>query len=490
MADGDASTIRYRPSPTAARFHASQALVRGLRGPIGTGKSVTCVMDIVMLAMQMPPSTDGVRRSRCIAVRNTYPELLSTTLQTWEDWFPMAVTVKSAPIKSVLRLGPLPDGTHMELQMWFLSVDKPKDVRKLKSLDATFAWLNEASELPKFVLDMVIGRIGRYPAKRECPMYRSCVIMDTNPPDVDHWWYSLAEVEKPADHEFFAQPPAIIQRHPDAPWEPNPAAENVSHHVNGYDYWLRQVPGKRPEWIKVMLCGQYGATMDGQPVYPAYRDDVHCAKTELTPMRGIPLRLGFDFGRTPVCIICQLTPRGQLRILDELIVDTEGPGMGVGTFVKTVVVPYLNTHYAGMEVIAHGDPSGVGKEGDDMSSFDRCRKHGVNCLPAKSNDPKHRIEAVDAFLNLMIDGEPGLLVSPKALMIRRGFQGKYMFERLNIAGYQAQFKTAPKKDKYSHPHDGLQYVALEAGGAGIINSVVVKARPVVKQTTAWRGATA
>ena len=483
MADGDnATTIRYRPTPTAARFHASPALVRGLRGPVGTGKSVACVMDIVFMAMQMPPSSDGVRRSRCLAVRNTYPELLSTTLQTWEDWFPMAVTVKSAPIKSTLRL-PLPDDTQMELQMWFLSMDKPKDIRKLKSLDATFGWLNEASELSKSALDMMKGRIGRFPKKTDCPAYRSCIIMDTNAPDIDHWWYHLAEVLKPKDFEFFAQPPAIRRLGGTGPWGPNPDAENVDNHVNGYDYWLRQVPGARDEWIKVMLCGQYGATMDGQPVYPAYRDDVHCAKEPIEPLRGLPLILGFDWGRTPVCIIAQLTPRGQLRILDELIVDADGPGMGVGTFTKSVVVPHLKTHYGGMEIRAYGDHA-AGREGDDLSSFDRVKKHGINCQPARTNDPKQRIEAVDAYLNGMIDGEPALLVSPKAHMVRRGFQGRYMFERLNVSGYEAKFKTAPKKDKYSHPHDGVQYIALMAGGSSIVNVSTAKAKPVVRTSSA------
>ena len=82
MADGDSSqTIRYRPTPTAAKFHASQANIRGLRGPVGSGKSVGCVMEIVAQAMQMPPQRDNVRRSRWIAIRNTYPELPAMSSQ-------------------------------------------------------------------------------------------------------------------------------------------------------------------------------------------------------------------------------------------------------------------------------------------------------------------------------------------------------------------------------------------------------------------------
>ena len=482
MADGDSTvTITYRPTPTAAQFHASQADVRGLRGPIGSGKSVACVMEIVAQAMRMPVQKDGVRRSRWIAIRNTYPELVSTTLETWHKWFPMARTVLGAPIKSRLTL-PLPDGSTMELQLWFLSMDKPKDKRKLKSLDATGAWLNEASELSKETLDMATGRVARYPSKIDCPAYRSCIFMETNPPDVDHWWYHLAEVERPTGYEFFAQPPAIIKRREGGNWEPNPDAENVDNHVKGFKYWLDQCHGKRDDWIRVMLCGQYGATMDGKPVYPNYRDDVHCSKTDLEPMRGLPLRLAFDHGRTPACAIGQLTPRGQLRIIDEVITPEGRHGTGVYDFAKNYVVPYLKQHYDGMAVVAHGDPSGVAKEGDDKSSFDRIKEAGIVCVPASTNDIEKRIEAVDSFLMHMIDGQPGLLVSPKAHTIRRGFQGRYMYERKNIGGYVAAYKDEPKKDAYSHPHDAVQYLALGAAGSSIKNIATSKARPIVKQS--------
>ena len=488
MADGDSGvTIRYRPEPTAARMHASTKEIRGIKGPIGTGKSVACVMDIFRLASSMPQSTDGVRRSRWAAIRNTYPELVSTTIETWVTWFPMAkINMSGAPIKSWLRL-PLPDGTKMELQMWFLSVDNPKDVRKLKSMDVTGVWLNEASELSKSTFDMAYGRCARFPPKAECESYPSGMIMDTNPPDVDHWWYQLAEIERPSNCEFFNQPPAIIRKHKDAPWEGNPLAENVKNQVKGIAYWLDQTHGKRDEWIRVMLGGEYGATMDGKPVYPNYRDDIHCSADNLEPLRGVPLRLGFDWGRTPACAICQLTPRGQFRIIDEVVTPEEKHGTGVADFVKNNVVPYLKLKYPGFEVMACGDPAGVEKEGDDKSSFDRAAEGGVRCVPAPTNDPEKRIEAVDAFLMMMVDGQPGLQISPKAHTIRRGFQGRYMYERKNIGGYVPEYKDAPKKNAYSHPHDAVQYAALMASGSSIVNVAAPKAKTVVKAN--WKGFT-
>ena len=79
--------VNYKAEPTASRFHRSNAFVRVLRGPIGTGKSVTCCMEMIRRGKEQEPF-EKVRRTRWAAIRNTYPELISTTIKTWEDWAP------------------------------------------------------------------------------------------------------------------------------------------------------------------------------------------------------------------------------------------------------------------------------------------------------------------------------------------------------------------------------------------------------------------
>ena len=135
------------------------------------------------------PHTDGVRRSRWAAIRNTYSELKSTTIRTWVDWVPeeLAPVRYDTPILSRMVVE-LPDKTTVDLEVLFISCDRPEDVKKLKSLELTGAWINEASELPKAILDMATGRVGRYPPKTQGGSSWSGVIMDTNSPDDDHWY--------------------------------------------------------------------------------------------------------------------------------------------------------------------------------------------------------------------------------------------------------------------------------------------------------------
>ena len=48
---------------------------RGVRGPVGSGKSVSCCIEIFRRAAKQEPSPDGKRKSRWAVIRNTNPQL-------------------------------------------------------------------------------------------------------------------------------------------------------------------------------------------------------------------------------------------------------------------------------------------------------------------------------------------------------------------------------------------------------------------------------
>lgn len=453
--------VNYKAEPTASRFHRSTAFVRGLRGPIGTGKSVTCCMEIIRRGVEQT-AYEGVRRSRWAAIRNSYPELISTTIKTWEDWAPGAVTVFGAPITSTFSRK-LPDGTRVELEVLFISLDKPADVKKLKSLDLTGVWLNEASELPKAVMDMSTGRVGRFPPKAMGGSCWSGVIMDTNSPDEDHWLYELAEVTRPEGYEFFAQPGALIKQE-DGTYAPNPLAENVKNHQLGYDYWMRQIPGKAEQWIKVFVLGQYGSVHDGKPVFPEFNDSLHVR--DISPLQGVQLRIGLDFGLTPAAVITQTDARGRLLVLDELC----GEDMGIRQFLEDVLIPYLMENYPTSWakkdelIVCIGDPAGVQKaQTDERSCFDEVKAKGLKIRPGKSNAWLPRRGAVAWFLSKLNGGQPAFLLDSHCTTLRKGFNGGYKYRRIQVVGDE-RYTDEPVKNKFSHPHDALQYAAMESGG--------------------------
>lgn len=456
------ATINYIAEATAKRFHRSNAFVRGLRGPIGTGKSVTCCMEIMRRAREQEPH-EGVRRSRWAAIRNSYPELKSTTIKTWQDWVPddVAPVRWDSPITSMFKAA-LDDGTRIECEVMFISLDRPADVKKLKSLDLTGGWINEASELPKAILDMLTGRVGRYPSKAMGGASWSGIIMDTNSPDDDHWWYKIAELDKPEGYEFFSQPGALIKA--GDKYLPNPKAENVQNHILGYEYWLRQIPGKDAQWIKVFVLGEYGSVHDGKPVYGEYNDTLHVR--EISPLQGQILKIGLDFGLTPAAVITQNDARGRLLVLDELC----GEDMGMSSFLEDILIPQLINVYPAWwakkdsMIVCIADPAGVQKaQSNERSCFDEVKAVGLKIRPAKSNSWLPRRGAVAWFLSKLSSGQPLFLLDPCCKVLRKGFNGGYKYRRIQVVG-EERFTEEAMKNSYSHPHDALQYVAMESGG--------------------------
>ena len=208
------SYVNYNVAgPIAAAFHEDNSFFRGLMGPVGSGKSVACCLEILMKSVERPIGVSGWRKARWVAVRNTGPELETTTIKTWLDWFPESDFGKmnrKPPITHRVVI----DDLRLDLEIIFLALDRDEDMKKLLSLEATGIWLNEARFIQKSILDAATGRVGRYPSKKDKPENMSDeewlpwygIIADTNPPDDTHWWYNLAEESNPEGFKFFKQP--------------------------------------------------------------------------------------------------------------------------------------------------------------------------------------------------------------------------------------------------------------------------------------------
>ena len=179
--------MEYHASETLWRFHQSNELVRCIRGPVGSGKSTACCWELWIRAHQQKPAPDGKRYSAFAIVRNSYAQLRDTTLATWLDWFSEERVGKFnySAMEHVISFG------DVEMHVLFRSLDRPQDIKKILSLEITGAWFNEAREMPRTVVNRMIDRVGRYPAKRIGGASWRGVILDTNPPDDGHWLMDL-----------------------------------------------------------------------------------------------------------------------------------------------------------------------------------------------------------------------------------------------------------------------------------------------------------
>lgn len=440
---------RYEPAGKVLKaFHESQAFVRGIMGPIGSGKSTGCALEILRKAQMQKPSPDGIRRTRWAIIRNSYPELKSTTIKTWQEWCPpeFGKINYDSPITQHLRAGDL------DIEVLFLALDRPEDQRKLLSLELTGAWINEAREIEKAILDALTGRVGRYPSKMQGGATWSGILLDTNPPDTESWWFNLAEGDTPKDWQFFRQPAGD-----------GPEAENVPNLPA--NYYGRIAAGKDDDWLKVYVRGEYGFVTEGKPVFLSFRDATHTAPAPIEPHPGFALMLGVDFGLTPAAVIGQHLPDGRWLIVDELVADNSGIlrfGEALSAFVRRNYPDH-------MVELGWGDPAGNQRaQTDEKTALDVISQTtGWRWRAAPTNDLTMRREVVSAALNRMIDGKPGLLISPKCPRLRRGFSGGYHYKPVR-SGSATQYHETPAKNEYSHPHDALQYLLLGGGEHDVV----------------------
>ena len=149
--------IVYNASPTLSRLHRSDAFVRGIRGPVGSGKSTGMCWEIMRRAREQKPGPDGIRRTRWAVVRNTYRELTDHTLKTWLDWFPEDIFGAFHHGNMIHHI----KHEDLDAEVMFRALDRPDDVKKVLSLELTGAWVNEAREVPKGIIDVLTDRVGR-----------------------------------------------------------------------------------------------------------------------------------------------------------------------------------------------------------------------------------------------------------------------------------------------------------------------------------------
>ena len=469
----------YRPDgETLRRFLLDESLVKGIRGPIGSGKSVACCIEVFRRAAAQAPDATGWRRSRWAIIRNTNPQLKTTTIKTWLHWFPEDRFGRfnwAPPYTHHIKVGDPRAGTAIDLEVLFVPLDSAADVRKLLSLDLTGVWINEAREIEKTILDNVIPRTNRYPGRADGGCTWHGVIMDSNSMDDDHWWPIVSgeaaipewmseedalALVRPDNWSFYTQPPAMLERRDQTGrigYVMNPMAENLNNlPVN---YYHDAISGKTKQWIDMYVMNRLGLDITGRPVYSNFNLDFHVAKHPIPFRPDLGVLVGCDFGLTPAGVILQRMPNGSYHVLKEVVTtDT-----GARRFARAMKTAIMARCPNAKSVQSTGDPAGDQRSStDETTVFQILRDEGFPVIPAYSNDPAIRIETVDSVLGRAIDGAPGLLVDPSCKVLIKGFAGGYTYARM--AGDMNQHEPRPdKRNRYSHIHDALQYALLGAG---------------------------
>jgi len=454
--------VDYIAPPTISRFLRSNAKFRIIMGPFGSGKSSGCVVDIVRRAKEQRPGKDGIRRSRWAVVRNTVPMLRDTTMKTWFDWFPDGSCGwwKETGKTFYLEFG------DVKAEVMFRALDDAADVKNLLSLELTGAYINEAREIPKEIVEGLRGRINRFPAMKDGGCTFAGIWADTNPPEEGSYWHALMEGLDPetgaprqTEIETFKQPGGMIRvgqydnctvkMRDGTRLVRNPRADNVENIPA--DYYTELCKDASDAYIKVYALGEYGTSKAGKPVHPTFNEGVHVAKDILLPNRNLLLLVSADFGLTPAMTLKQQDMHGRVLTLDEIVTE----GMGIKRAIAERLKPLLRNKYEGFNVRVTGDPAGnTASQNDERSCVDMFRDAGFKKVKfAYTNNPVYRMGATDHFLAKITEMGPAFLVSPQCVYYRRGLKGGYHYKvaKNGIAS------ESPEKNIYSHICEAGQY---------------------------------
>lgn len=456
-------------APTAGKFYLDNSPVACIMGPIGSGKTTASQLRLQRHAFEQTPAPDGVRYTRWGIVRETYPQLQRTTMESWFQMFPRFRKGSHQWISTkkthVWKFTPPRDKHPIHAEFVFCALDDQEDVANLMGLEVTGFWFNELRLIAPDVVGQASTRAGRYPNKAMGGPKWNGWIADTNPWSSTSEYHTRFVVNKPENWAFFRQPGGM-----------EPDAENLENLPDGRGYYEKAVQALPPHEVDTLVNCKYGVSRDGRPVYVSYDDNFHCHQFELADAPGrkdsrdrvTPIHIGYDnTGRNPAAVIAQKTKDGQWRVRYEFC--GQGIGMKAHAAALRVFLAEKVPRYEIQRITC--DPAGRAKGADDLDMRMVIQREfpGVQVLNARTNDIATRIEAVDGTMRRNVNGAPAVVVHPECRNLREACISKYHYRRMKLAGEERFTEEPEKVSPYADVADALQYLLL-GGGEGRVTS--------------------
>jgi hypothetical protein len=453
----------YLPGATPDRAHRTRQRVQYYWGPIRTGKSTSACWEIYFSCERAAAA--GIS-ARWIVLRDTYRNLEDTTLKTFLGCFPEGAAgriTQATPVDFALKTE---DGTEHEIL--FRHGQTAADASSFLSAEYAGVFLEEVAPafnpsgivspgIAEEVFDMALGRLVQKGI--EHPQ----MIMTSNPPPMQHWAsrriIDLAEeklTENNWGHYWF------------------PPEENAGNIRAGfYEELLKVWP---EEMIRRFVKGERIAIYPGLPIFQKdFSERLH-VRPDIKPVRGLPIILCVDSsGLAPAALFTQVDHKGRWLWLKEIqggFIDGKlSEQIGARRFAQMCKAVAAADFPGCSFASGWGDPFRLtAKLEENEKSWQQYFRSEGFAINAGVRSITDRIEGIRERLNIIIEGDPGLLVSKKGCPLSiEGFSGGYRWGLDQLAN--RVLGREPVKDIFSH--------TMDAGGhaARKIFPIIQKYRP-------------
>lgn len=189
---------------------------------------------------------------------------------------------------------------------------------------------------------------------------------------------------------------------------------------------------------------------------------IHVSLEELWPVKGLPVVIGLAMQQSTMCaVISQMSRRGQLRVLEEMVASD----IGAAQFARDVIQPKMRGKYRGCPYTVVSFKDNVAARNRDTDSVllqDELGDIGMDVEPVESDLLSRRLEAVRWFLGQLSGGLPALTISPGCTLLKDGMAGGYQYRALeSCTGYgEARYSQEPERNQYDLPCKALQYICV------------------------------
>jgi hypothetical protein len=433
----------YNPAETIQKFMLdAEHRIRVLVGPLGSGKTMGCIMELLKRACTQQPA-NGVRYTRYALIRNTLQQLRQTVLADAQQYLGNCCHYYVTDSTLQIRLH-LPDRTSVHSDWMLIPLDSKEDVRRLLSMQLTGAWINELREVPIDIIGPLLGRVGRYTSKALGGPDWYGIIGDTNPWDTESPYHDRLVLNPTPNWKLYHQPSGLSAE-----------AENIENLPLGY--YEELMHDRDPDWSAVHVESQWGVSNQGQAVFRrTFHAPTHVKDMQVIVNPNKPIMVGLDFGRTPCAVIGQHDNYGRALIFKEIITESMGLIQMLEEHLKPIL---LSPPFVGKRVFVVGDPAGRQKsQVTEESPFDVLKDQGLLAYPASTNNIEPRLLAVERLLRTTIMGEPALQINRSGCPVLVSSLGnKYRYRRRR----DGQLDDVPEKlHPWSDITDALQYFCL------------------------------
>ena len=401
-------TIPYVPLPQAKEFHASPARAKLAVGGKGSGKTLSMLMDALMLSFEYPGNVG-------LLGRETFGEVQEVLIDPLVAIVP-AELVSEYPTAQKKKIT-FTNGSVI----YFRSLDEH---RKFKGLNLGFFGIDELDAVTEEDWLQLVGQL-RLPGVHRVAMGA------TNPTTIDHWIYDRFVRQMLPDYEYYRF------RTQDNPHNP----------PDFYEHLAATMP---ESWVKRYLEGEWGSIILGERVYPEFSEKLHVYnRLQYNPQ--LPVVRVWDFGNNAATTFFQMRDTYGADFLGEVFRKR----LTSKSFAQ-VVARYSSIRFPGATFEDYGDIAGTHtQETSGMSPIDVVNKElgihiGYEKIPLKDS-----LEFVRTKLSQIIAGITALRFSPEMRLSIEGMNGGYVWKKNRDGTLQ---KGVPATDEtFEHIMDTVRY---------------------------------